>query len=411
MLDYALDFTPQRLSETPHCLRVGPWQVNYQAFARHANDQRAPVLLLGGAFQSFRSFASEIETLLAEHPVLLIDLPSQGCNEQQAPELSLEGLADLLNDSLAALGVAQVKAVGLSYGSALAALFAVRHPARCERLLLAGVTQFGRDGSRRLLEQALTLLQQGQQDAFAHGAMAGLINHLALEHTQVSAGFRKALYRQIVRMDDAAQLRYQQNSQRLLNFQGFSAYPQCPTLVFTGEFDHFTQPWENAAFAAQCPQAEAYLIRNADHLAQFEQRDACLSLYSPFLHGQTVTANAPHTERIDLQDLDTLERRQQPHLSANLNVQLSHPELGSLSAHLSQLSYFGGLLSVALPDDAPLLDWHLHCNALGEQAIALVRNQGRCATFVCTHLDADADQRLQDYLQQHLSTQALKASA
>ncbi|WP_370867417.1 alpha/beta fold hydrolase [Atopomonas sediminilitoris] len=410
-MHYQLDFNPQRLSEAPEQLLIGPWQVHYQAFARDAADQRAPVLLLGGAFQSFRSFASEIETLLDEHPVLLIDLPSQGCNEQQAPDLTLEDLADLLNASLAALDVTHVKAVGLSYGSALAALFAVRHPARCERLLLAGVTQFGRDGSRRLLEQALALLERGELEAFANGALAGLINHLALAQTDVSAGFRKALHRQILRMDDSAQQRYRQNSHRLLSFQGFSGYPQCPTLVFTGEYDHFTQPWENAAFAANCAQAEAYLIHKADHLAQFEQRDACLSLYGPFLHGLPVSAQAPHTSRINLASLDGLERRQEPHITTALTAELSHPTLGVFNAQFAQINYFGGLLRAELPPCAATLDWTLRCPALGEQSLALIRPDAHGATFVFTHLNPETDAQLQRWLSTQHTEAALRASA
>ena len=41
--------------------------------------------------------------------------------------------------------------IGLSYGSALAALFAARHPSRCARVLLAGITAFGRPGDYREL--------------------------------------------------------------------------------------------------------------------------------------------------------------------------------------------------------------------------------------------------------------------
>ena len=45
------------------------------------------MLLLGGAFQSFRSFAAEVDELLVDHPLILLDLPSQGGNLQLAPEL------------------------------------------------------------------------------------------------------------------------------------------------------------------------------------------------------------------------------------------------------------------------------------------------------------------------------------
>ncbi|MEZ1330818.1 alpha/beta fold hydrolase, partial [Enterobacter asburiae] len=92
--------------------------------------------------------------------------------------LSLEDLADLIAAFAERLGLPPLMPIGLSYGSALAALFAARHPRRCARLLLAGITAFGRPGARLLLEEALARLDEGDQSAFAHGVLTGLINPL-----------------------------------------------------------------------------------------------------------------------------------------------------------------------------------------------------------------------------------------
>ncbi|MGA4817510.1 alpha/beta fold hydrolase [Pseudomonas aeruginosa] len=90
------------------------------------------MLLLGGAFQSFRSFTGEVSELLAPSTrVILLDLPSQGGNLQLAAELSLEDLADLIAAFAEQLGLPPLMPIGLSYGPALAALFAARHPRRC----------------------------------------------------------------------------------------------------------------------------------------------------------------------------------------------------------------------------------------------------------------------------------------
>lgn len=188
---YRTDYSAQSLSSEPDTLFLDGWQLRYQAFAARADDPRPPVLLLGGAFQSFRSFAGEVSELLAEHPVILLDLPSQGGNLQLAAELSLEDLADLIAAFAERLGLPPLMPIGLSYGSALAALFAARHPRRCARLLLAGITAFGRPGARLLLEEALARLDEGDQSAFAHGVLTGLINPLQLERTGVSRCFAR----------------------------------------------------------------------------------------------------------------------------------------------------------------------------------------------------------------------------
>ena len=152
---YHCDYQPSLLGGAPQVLHIGPWRLHYLAFARHATDTRPPVLLLGGAFQSFRSFTGEVGELLNEHPVILLDLPSQGGNLQLAAELSLAQLADLIAAFIDELQLPPVMPIGLSYGSALAALFAARHPQHCARLLLSGITALARPGARRLLQEGL----------------------------------------------------------------------------------------------------------------------------------------------------------------------------------------------------------------------------------------------------------------
>ena len=84
-MHYRTDYCAAQLNEAPQVLQVGDLRLHYQAFALRSHDPRPPVLLLGGAFQSFRSFAAEVSELLADHPVILLDLPSQGSNLQLAP--------------------------------------------------------------------------------------------------------------------------------------------------------------------------------------------------------------------------------------------------------------------------------------------------------------------------------------
>ena len=109
---YHCDYQPTLLNSTPEVLHIGPWRLHYLAFSQHATDSRTPVLLLGGAFQSFRSFASEVGELLNQHPVILLDLPSQGGNLQLAPELSLAQLADLIAAFIKELQLPAVMPIG-----------------------------------------------------------------------------------------------------------------------------------------------------------------------------------------------------------------------------------------------------------------------------------------------------------
>lgn len=386
---YRTDYSQALLSETGQHLLIGSWQLHYQAYSTRAEDPRHPVLLLGGAFQCFRSFASEVEELLADHPVILLDLPSQGGNLQLAPELSLEALADLIAGFVEELHLPPLMPIGLSYGSALAALFAARHPQHCARLLLAGITAFGRRGARVLLEESLALLAEGRSAEFAHGAVTGLLNPTRSQETGVAPVFRKALLRQLQRLTASDIERYRQNSRRLLDFNGFRDHPVCPTLILAGEYDHFTQPWEHSQFASACAAADCALIHNADHLAQFEQRSACASLYNPFLRGEPLPLISPGSSHLPRSQWLQLEKRHEPrHAPRHSRARLQHAEFGELSVDVSELGFFGGLLHGDLPNVVPQRGWQLQMLDMPALAILPLRSSGSELAWVFAHTDA-----------------------
>lgn len=392
---YRTDFNPRRLAEAPDVLTLGAWRLHYLAFSTRERDDRCPVLLLGGAFQCFRSFAGEVPELLAEHPVILLDLPSQGGNLQLAPELALEELADLIAAFAEELALPPLMPIGLSYGSALAALFAIRHPQRCARLLLSGITVFGRPGARLLLEESLALLAEGRLGEFAQGALNGLLNPLRLDDTGVPEAFRKALLRQLQRLDAVEIERYRQNSLRLLAFAGFRTYPQCPTLVLAGEYDHFTQPWEHAQFAAACARAECVLIHDADHLAQFERRAACAGLFLPFFRDEPLPPASPGSTRLARSQLGHLERRQEVRRTPRARrVRLHHPQAGDWLVELLELGFFGCRVAGEAPIELPERGWQLLVDGLPPLSLLPLRRDAEGLACLFPHTDATASAAL-----------------
>ncbi|WAJ38403.1 alpha/beta fold hydrolase [Pseudomonas sp. GOM7] len=395
---YRSHYSAAILNGAPDVLQINGWHLHYLAFAQHEQDRRTPVLLLGGAFQSFRSFASEVEALLAQHPVILLDLPSQGGNSQLAPELNLQQLADLIAAFAEQLQLPPLMPIGLSYGSALAALFAARHPQRCARLLLAGIAAFGRPGSRLLLEEGLALLDEGHTEAFAQGAVNSLLNPMHLQDSGVAPAFRKALLRQIQRLTPHDVERYRQNSQRLLAFEGFVQHPSCPTLVLAGEHDHFTQPWEHAQFAAACTQADCAIVHQADHLVQFERREACAALYQPFLAGQPLPTRALGSTRLLREQLAHLEKRSEIRRApAQRQALLRHESGQQWHVELSALGFFGGLLQGDLPEDLPQRGWQLHRSGFPPRRLLPLRHDWHGLAFVFPHTHGDTSQILAEH--------------
>lgn len=306
------------LKQSPESLTLlmsgSKYKAEFQAFSNPENSHKTPVIFLGGAFQSFSSFKYEVELVLSTHPVILVDFPSQGCNDQLAPELGLDDFAELIELFCQALDLNKVMLLGISYGSAMATIFATAYPHRVERLLLSGITCFRRDSLITLLEDSLDQLKQGNMEAFATTAVCNLINYSRIDKTEVSPTYRRLLFRQISRLNENEQARYIQNTERLLSFSGFTEFPSCPTLIATGEFDSFTLPSENAAVAAQCADATFVLVHNADHLSQFERKETTSSLFHHFMCDlpldsiEGISLHDPHHYQDQEQRLQTRHR-------------------------------------------------------------------------------------------------------
>ena len=89
-------FEPNSLKQAPSIQMIGRYKLEFQSFSKPENLNKAPVVFLGGAFQSFVSFKTEVELVYQTHPVILLDLPSQGSNDQLVPEFELKDFSSLL---------------------------------------------------------------------------------------------------------------------------------------------------------------------------------------------------------------------------------------------------------------------------------------------------------------------------
>jgi pimeloyl-ACP methyl ester carboxylesterase len=264
------------------------WKIDYLPFSRPENVDKPALLVVGGAFQNFTSYKYCVECIYDDFPVILIDLPSLGDNDQLAPDLGMEDLADLLYGFVAETGLHKVHLMGLSLGSAIASTFAYKYAHLTEKLIVAGIVTRPRKSWRMLVDESARVLEQGRMDEFSQAVVLYLVNYMHLKETGITPTARRLFYKQMKSLTENEQARYTINGRRLLSVEGMIGYPECDTLVMTGEYDSFTLPWENASFADQCPNAQFVLVKGADHLPQLEKREVSLNLFSTFLRGESL---------------------------------------------------------------------------------------------------------------------------
>ncbi len=114
---------------------------------------------LGGFAESWRH---NIPELSRHGRVIALDLPGFGRSGKPRRAYTTAFLAQTLDGFLRTLGVGRVRLVGHSLGGAVAARYALEHPARVERLALLGATVPGFDLRPSWLYRTLSLRGVGE---------------------------------------------------------------------------------------------------------------------------------------------------------------------------------------------------------------------------------------------------------
>ena len=329
------------------------WKVEYMAIAQPETMHKTPILIVGGAFQNFNSYKYCVEQLLSAGPVILIDLPSMGANQQitnldtgiSAGTLELPDLARMLGEWLDIESLDKVSVMGMSLGSVVASSFAVQRPDLVERMILMGVMQKTRKSWRMLLEESLHLMKEQRMDEFGQAVILYLVNHAKFDKTRMSPTAKRLFFKQMAEFTATEQDRYEINCNRLLRLTNVPI-PQCKVLVACGQYDSFTLPHENANFALQCPEMQFAMIANADHVPQLQRRKETMTLFATFLQGesiQDVEGIIPMTRA----QLLTIERRGEERIQVkNPQTQLTHRHSDlQIATQIVNLNFFGVLLS------------------------------------------------------------------
>ncbi len=331
---------------------INGWKVEYMAIAQPETAHLTPIVIIGGAFQNFNSYKYCVEQLFRAGPIILIDMPSMGANQQMtnvetgesAGTLELHDLGQMLGDWLDIVGLDKVSVMGMSLGSVVASCLADQRPELIDRMILMGVMQKTRKSWRMLLEESLHLMKEQRMDEFGQAVILYLVNHAKMEQTRMSPTAKRLFYRQMADFTATEQDRYDVNCNRLLRLTNVPI-PQCKVLVACGQYDSFTLPHENANFALQCPNMEFAMIANADHVPQLQRRKETMNLFATFLSDESI------------QDLDgiipmtraqllTMERRGEARIrvqNPQSHLQYRHSDL-KIATNIVDLNFFGVLL-------------------------------------------------------------------
>jgi len=252
----------------------GPWKVHYQYFCNPDKEHLPPMMILGGAFQKFQAFKKDVRILRREFPVLLVDLPGQGGNDQLSRDMTFEMLSDLLIDFLNKAEIEKVIPIALSYGSAIGYFMAKNHPERIEKLILGGTTTELRASVSLLLEESIRALRDDKMEDFASGVVLNLMNYSKRKQIKGGEIIGKRLLHNIQHLSENEKVRYIHNTKRLMNMSLPDEVLNVETLVMVGEYDNFTTPHECFNVSRRFKGSQFAIVHGADHLASYERKEA-----------------------------------------------------------------------------------------------------------------------------------------
>ncbi|MDC5080688.1 alpha/beta hydrolase [Acinetobacter baumannii] len=341
---------------------IDGWKIEYMAIADPQTIHKTPIVIVGGAFQNFNSYKYCVEQLFESGPVILIDLPSMGANQQitnrdtgiSAGTLELPDLSEMLGRWLDIVGIQKVSVMGMSLGSVVASCFAYHRPDLMDRMILMGVMQKTRKSWRMILEESLKLMQENRMEEFGQAVILYLVNHAKLDKTRMSPTAKKLFFRQMAEFTGTERERYEINCNRLLRLTDVPI-PECKTLVAAGQYDSFTLPHENANFALQCPDMEFALIANADHVPQLQRRKETMSLFTSFLKGESIQ-NLDGIIPMTREQMQNMERRGEERIPVlQPKTKLSHREYETeVPVTIVDVTFFGMYLKL---DDVAQLEF------------------------------------------------------
>ena len=220
-----------------------------------------------------------VPALAPRRRVVAIDARGHGKSPLPARPWSLEDMADDAARLLDRLGIARADWVGLSMGGMVGQAFALRHPARLGRLVLANTTSsYGVDG-RAMWENRIRLITEGGLAAIRDMVIARYFSEAFI------ATRRDVVDRVMDRFMETPADGYLGCCEAIREMEYAAALPRihAPTLVVAGEIDQGTTPAMARVIANGIPGARLAIIPGASHLSAVEKPTEFSALVSDFL--------------------------------------------------------------------------------------------------------------------------------
>jgi pimeloyl-ACP methyl ester carboxylesterase len=240
-----------------------------------------PLVLLHGLFGASQNWGAIRRALALRFRVLTPDLRNHGASARD-PDMSYAAMAGDIAATMDAAGIARAAVLGHSMGGKAAMTFALAHPARVDRLVVADIAPVRYPPALRGYVAAM-------QAVPLHHGLTRKAADAALAATIPEAGIRAFLLQSLRFESDppAWRLGLDEIAAAMPAIEDFAPPPGArfagPVLVLAGERSPYIRPDHHVAFHALFPQARFATVPKAGHWVHAENPTGFLALLEPFL--------------------------------------------------------------------------------------------------------------------------------
>jgi 3-oxoadipate enol-lactonase len=240
------------------------------------------LVLNNGVIASTATWAFQLPALTPHYRVLLYDMRGQGQSYKWHtgdPDFTWETHADDLAALLDALEIEAAHIGGISYGGELTLVFALRHPDRCRKLIVADAVSRVEPQLQAIVDSWARIAALGDHELF----------YRATWYWNFSEAFFGEKYDFLLSRIEAAKALDLPSVEQLcrcfltLNITGQLGAIRQPVCVMVGEKDILKPPHYSETIANALPHAELHLLPGAGHASFWEKAEAFNQIVLAFL--------------------------------------------------------------------------------------------------------------------------------
>jgi 3-oxoadipate enol-lactonase len=254
----------------------------YSVLESHAEPTASVVTLVHAIGLDHTMWDDLATKLRRRYSVLRIDVRGHGLSDVRDGRYTLAELADDVAAVLDSHSIEKTHFVGLSLGGMIGQAFALQHPARLQKMVLACTSSYyGPEGAAMWNGRVKTVTESGTA-ALADASMQRFFSDaFRAAQPEIVAKYK-------ARLIATARKGYVGCSHALaaLDFSNDLAKIAAPTLVIAGELDVGTPPAMSEALTRGIPDARMATIAGAAHLAAVEKPEEFGALVEEFLSQQ-----------------------------------------------------------------------------------------------------------------------------